>query len=512
MDKSYTQEASQKCMRLMDAGMDSVWEDIDRTDEHTTSEKWAMKLQSIADEFFCSGRFGLMRILLSKAPENELLDPKNPTKGFSVNTTGGKRYQFRDITMEHAENLTQEELKEYEAVLRDIAAIQADADAVRDKKLIQNALRSTKKSSMLTRKNAFVLGHSLRLSYEEMQWFLLRAFEMGSGFRLHTSQDLIEAYGFKTGASASHVEKLKLEYEAKCGAIPKVFTDQKETNWTRSAGESLDQVDSWPEDCKDICFMEWMQTQAPYLDTNSATALRIYRNLLAYLLTAEREVLVPSLQKMRMDLIEILSWDSLSAAAEDCFLENGQISIQKCKNCADELLIMNKFYSDAKLENKALAYHVPAMKPSGNITMHNAQLNVPVGEQKTSSTIQQILMNQWPIEKEDMLYLLWQYAMMYGYQFPSYDIKEMLQSFISMAKILLGEAMLPAFYPPHLMEQSMMLAIVCGGLGYVQKPSASQAEKIRQWENDWGEKLPEPWKKSPGEVYEIICEACAAAK
>ena len=73
-------------------------------------------------------------------------------------------------------------------------------------------------------------------------------------------------------------------------------------------------------------------------------------------------------------------------------------------------------------------------------------------------------MGEEQIEKGDMLHLLW-----YGFnlcwdrepiQNDMFELQCSLADFIETAEYVLDAALLPAFYPPHIMEQSMMLSII----------------------------------------------------
>lgn len=68
--------------------------------------------------------------------------------------------------------------------------------------IVQKALIvDQKKTTLLSREEAFILGHILQFSLEDMEWFLLRVCDVEGGFRYNSSNDLIEAYGFLTQLS-----------------------------------------------------------------------------------------------------------------------------------------------------------------------------------------------------------------------------------------------------------------------------------------------------------------------
>ena len=72
-----------------------------------------------------------------------------------------------------------------------IAERQADADYEYDLTIVQKALIvDQKKTTLLSREEAFILGHILQFSLEDMEWFLLRVCDVEGGFRYNSSNDL----------------------------------------------------------------------------------------------------------------------------------------------------------------------------------------------------------------------------------------------------------------------------------------------------------------------------------
>ena len=88
------------------------------------------------------------------------------------------------------------------------------------------------------------------------------------------------------------------------------------------------------------------------------------------------------------------------------------------------------------------------------------------------------------IQKNDMLYLLWFITCLcWGYGSEDPDIKTRLDDFIDVCINTLNDAGLPDFYPPHIMEQIMMLCAV-------------YAYSCEKWE-----------KAEPLIIYNEICES-----
>ena len=228
MNENYTQAANSRCFGLVDSTLEEIWADIGRTPEDTEAALWKRKLQRIAAQYVLSSRFALMRILCERAGGGET--------GFTA-ALEGETLTFPDITAQHAQNLTERELQDYERLLMDIAARQAETESARSRALIGRALTAGEgKNLLLTRDEAFALGHTLGFSLAEMQWFLLRTLDTEDGLRYHASCDLIETFGFVTGMGEKSVAALKARCARMLADIPKAECDGREGDWTRAAG------------------------------------------------------------------------------------------------------------------------------------------------------------------------------------------------------------------------------------------------------------------------------------
>lgn len=131
MNENYTQAANSRCFGLVDSTLEEIWADIGRTPEDTEAILWKRKLQRIAAQYVLSSRFALMRILCERAGGGET--------GFTA-ALEGETLTFPDITAQHAQNLTERELQDYERLLMDIAARQAETESARSRALIGRAL------------------------------------------------------------------------------------------------------------------------------------------------------------------------------------------------------------------------------------------------------------------------------------------------------------------------------------------------------------------------------------
>lgn len=504
MKMNYTEAAKERCFSLIDTEIDSIWDDIESMPEDTDSEKWKKKLTSIAAEYALSSRFALMRIFQGQAVAAQEIEKDNST-GFEVRFSDGSVGIFKNISIEHAAVMEQEELDLYEKLMMDRAARQSGADYKSDLKLVQKALQNhQKKTTLLTKEEAMSLGHIIGLTLNEMEWFLLRVFNVDGGFRYNSSEDLIDAYVFlrtAEGHAGKSAAELKSKYDGKYGSVAKTPHDEN-LDWTMDNGSSLpDQVRAWSSDDCDDKFIEWLGARAEHLDLPSATALHVYRNLAVFaydLIKDDKEetthkpeldyaphdypnvdyaIYKDSSGKYYTDFVRVVR-EARKAYDVSILFENGKISKEKCNLVARRLL----------LKNQALA----AVNPHPDFTKNwrdvsvsdKGKLSPNGGINSIRSRVSDILYGTEFVEKNDMLYLLWFITCLcWGYGSDDPDIKTRLDDFIDVCINTLNDAMLPKFYPPHIMEQSMMLSTV-------------YAYSCEKWE-----------KAEPLIIYNDICEA-----
>lgn len=511
MAESYTRNIGDQILDLPDQEMAVIWEDITATPLDTTEELWRKKLNKIARENTFSSRFALMRILCSRAlgkPISKPADTELPAdvEGYSLNASG-KEYHFRDISMAHAEALTPEEHLNYMACLMELASRQPDSDPAVDAQILSRAWYDvegaiavavsqlpesvtgnekqrkaavadiTKKnkavySERLTREEAFLLGHILDFSLEEMQWYLLRVFDVEDTLRFNHSQDLIQAYGFLVGASWQQVRRLQQDYDTRTAGLQKQDGANRNRSWTRNIADSLPgRVEAWklyPE-TQDQQFLTWMLEKAPELDVPSRTAARIYRNLAAFawdLITGEEQV--PSDLDFADCIRDVYQEETESGSARRMLYENGVLSPEKCKKLADMLLLENKIQCASIQADNTKAWHILTQRKDGSLSAAGGIVN------SSRSRVADILAGKIQVEKGDMLYLfwfianhIWQQNASAGGEIQCYR----LMDFLELGRELLEEAMLPTFYPPHPLEQSMLLSIACGGRLEEEDPS-----------------------------------------
>lgn len=504
MINKYTEEAKQRCLSLVDNDIENIWESIEQMPTDTDADKWKKKLTSIANEYTYSCRFALMRIFLDRADTSQLIDKTDPSRGFTFVLSDGTECTLDNITIEHAEQCSDKDVTQFERLLLEQAYRQSDFDALKDALIIRKALSPVqKKTTLLTREEAFHLGHILLFTIDEMQWFLLRVFDVEDGFCYNTSNDLIEAYGFLTEASCQAVSKLKEKFKLNSAGKEKADFEEKENNWTKDIGGSLqEKVREWSvhdRDDRDSLFLKWLDERAPFLDISSKTAVCIYRNLavFAYNLAIQVED-VPDVDSRasRIDgkneettdfvhcmeeIIEMREYDE--STLEELF-DNNTISPKKCERIANTLLLENWNFSLSDQTDKTKAWHVIQVMTDGHMTVNG-------GVNESRTRVRDILSGKAErIEKSDMLYLLWFISNLCWFdgksKLTAKDVTRRLSEFIEVSEVCLDTAGLPKFYPPHLVEQSMMLSVVYA--------------------------FSEPEKCDPAEIYEQICSAIPSTR
>lgn len=513
---NYTQEANSRCFQVSDYDIYTIWDTIESFAEDETAKCWREKCEAIAYEYSFSSRFALMRILYSRAEACDLCKTETNT-GFTI-IADGREYVFSKLGIEQAESIDEKELKQYELIFNEIAARQPDADPEEARYLIAKALRDVEEAKSLTeaalprgtsskerarrikesktllsRHEAFKLGHMLEFSLEEMSWFLLRVFDFEDGFRYNSSNDLIEAYGFLVKTSWQKVEELKKVYLQQSEGIMKSDASERAVDWTQCTGDSLaGLIHVWavrPDECEHK-FMDWLVMQASCLDLPSRTATRIYQKIASYVYeisagiepAPDRTEFIRRLRKLcgrdsdyddKRKAYLYVSDESVLKKYKDAgsgFFDEAKnrkaysvfdsclIDGKKCKELSAQLLEKNKnLYTSAP--DRAKAWRTVSSDENGLPRL------IMAGRPDASrSRVQELLMGALQVEKGDMLHLLW-----YGFnlcwearpiQNDMFDLQCALADFTETVGYVLNEALLPAFYPPHIMEQSMMLSII----------------------------------------------------
>lgn len=487
MNNSYTQAAKERCYGLIDNDLDAIWEGIDTMPTDSKAERWIKKLQSIAKEYTYSSRFALMRILQNRWCAAKELIQQDPSVGFSVELHNGI-ISFEDISIEHAKNLSVQEIEAYTAVLTEMARMQKDANARTGNALIKKALIDVQ---VLSRRDALKLGHILGFSISEMEWFLLRVCDAEGGFHFNKSEDLIEAYVFLTNGSYKDVEKLRDTYDTEYRHLEKTAQDIHDVDWTLSQECSLvEMVEHWKTNyngTKDEQFLLWLKEITPYLGRNSQTALRLYRNLVAfaYDVVTGREF-APDvdtkkanhpLGKPRTDFYNairnILCLSDLSERAKALLYNEGGIDSEFCNEVAK---VLHRYNADAVNyrydAHWRKAWATLKVNPRGKLDLHHAYRSVKVrvpdehGQYRdahiTVDRIADILQDKAAVEKYDMLYLIWFISYQCWYygrkKLDTDEVQSRMNDFCDIACDCL-EVSGHEFYPPHMMEQAALISI-----------------------------------------------------
>lgn len=508
MLENYTQEASDYLDNLVESDVSEIWADLDILGTMTPAEQWKTKLESIAREYLMSSRFALMRILHNRVL-SAYRERRNNTRDHQTDIYADENcfriqvqqniLSFSDITIEHAQRLSPEEHANYIRLLLEIAGPSPEEDpdlheriisrawhdessanivmlsmlehdAVKDptklQKIISGIVKENKRryTAHITREEALQLGHILRFTFNEMQWYLMRVFDCEDGLRMNHSVDLIETYGFLTDASCLHVAKLRWQYLEQSASIEKRDDLDRSRNWTQRTGsELLEKTEDWklrPEEM-DEKFLEWMKTHASGLDIPSRSARRIYRNLAVYAYQcAIGKALIPEEDEALGRFLQICDYEEDSVNVRFYLYENGTISPGKCKVIAKCLYRENKERSNSEIKDNPRAWSVITTRSDGALSASYGTVN------SSRTRIQSLLLGDEEVEKGDILYLIWFVFTMVWADSPAdnpdtlycriFDLKD--------ASVpILEKALLPTFYPPHLMEQSMLLSIIYGG-------------------------------------------------
>lgn len=508
MLENYTQEASDYLDNLVESDASEIWADLDMLGTMTPAEQWKTKLESIAREYLMSSRFALMRILHNRVL-SAYRERRNNTRDHQTDIYADENcfriqvqqniLSFSDITIEHAQRLSPEEHANYIRLLLEIAGPSPEEDpdlheriisrawhdessanlvmlsmlehdAVKDPHKLQKIISRIEKENKrrytahITREEAFQLGHILRFTFNEMQWYLMRVFDCEDGLRMNHSVDLIETYGLLTGASCLHVTQLRRQYMEQSASIEKRDDLDRSRNWTQRTGsELLENIENWKlhSEEMDRNFLAWMKNRAPGLDIPSHTARRIYRNLAVYAyLYATGRADIPGEDEALNELLRICDYEE--DTVDVCFYlyENGVISGEKCEAIAKELYRQNRERSESMIKDRTMTWSVVT-------TSNNGTLSTTYGAINSSRTrIQSLLLGDEEVEKGDILYLLWFVFTIFWYGSPADDPNTLYCRIFDLKDSsvpILEKALLPPFYPPHLMEQSMLLSIIYGG-------------------------------------------------
>ena len=474
---NYTNEINDWFFDLEDRDLADIWDRIENTPEEETAEQWRRKLEELARTYSLSSRFALMRLIRVRAAG---CHPGAADTEESFVVQGAKRaYSFSKVTMEYAERMPRGELSRYRELLLELASRREGFQEDRDRSLIEKALRIGARTAALSREEAFRLGHLLGFRLQEMSWFLLRVFDCEDGFRCNMSGDLIEAYCFLTGEGPESAEQLKGWYASMAGQLEKAGEEERPEQWTRKTGSSLKAlVKAWEEraEGRQEAFCQWLERQAPYLDRPSRTAADIYRNLAAYVWRlGEGKGEIPEIPQFA-DEVRRLCGGGLSGEARELLMEEGRLSRAACEKAGVQILKRYKdLFTSAGDFQKAWRAVTATEKGKPRLLLLAGR-----AQEEGGGRICQLMQGEIQVEKHDMLHLLW-YGfclcwMEYAVTKEGSALFNSLADFTETAEYVLDAALLPAFYPPHLMERSMLLSIVVSCADGTGEPAFAYAE------------------------------------
>ena len=447
----------------------------------TDAEEWQRQLAKIAQEFRLSARFCLVRILHQRACNQN----RGTADSFWVETEQG-RYTFSDLTMEHVEVMPGQESEAYCAYMQAIAGTktcpaECDMSDITDlagqkwtpenyeKYLIRKAWNhrlQRGEKHVLSRREAFRLGHMLEFDRSEMESFLLRVFDYEEGFRFDTSNDLIEAYGLQEKKHWLAVEKLKKEYQDLTGKIPKEERESRDQDWTWQNDET-----STEGFASDEAFLDWMQEIAWGLDTGSRTARRIYRNFAAECLDLSAVAAVTDLDDW---ISGILKKQTETERARELLFEGDEPSEAKCVALAQNLIRRNWETARGFGASKKKSWNVLTLSSK------ESKLSASDGEVNRFRRMKDLLYGTEQVEKSDLIFMIWVIAnQLWVQKVTDPEILSLrLMGFIESCNKCLAYVGLPPFYIPHLLEQSMLMAIVHNGMADDNLRPAEAYEKI----------------------------------
>lgn len=478
MERNYTEAVRDGFFDLIENDTVEIWENLDRSVAMIKSGKWKEHYSEVVAKYRFSSRFAIMRVLFEKAtglPPSKT-DEQALAEGFSVVGIGN----FPNITIKHAKELTDTEVALYQQLLlRRVEENNPDytQEALR---LVPGILElpSAGAKCKLTRDELIRLGHMVDFSLEDMQFILLRVLgDNEAGFRYSASTDIIDIYGFLTRSTLAQVDELKAWYDQNAAKIKKVEYADKPVQFTQDIANSLEHIFSqWSPEKQVTEFQSWLLKNAPYLDLKSKTARKVYVNLAMYAYASWNKQRITRIfntnelitDNFYDDMLQLSEFEDYHAFAKQLFFKAAKPDSEKCKTMAKILVYENaalvrdfdicgfdKYKDDSKQLEKL--YHTPYLRQDEITSRGEENGNI-------RQRIESILMDRISPSKNDLLYLLWIIA---NYRWigaiASVDDKVLfMDEFLAAAACILEGAFLPEFYPPNILEETMLLSIVLG--------------------------------------------------
>lgn len=532
-ERAYTQSVRNDFYDLIENDLDHIWSSLKKRSQAIGEGNWKPYYEEIVSRYRLSCRFAVMRILFEQATglSPARTDEKLLAKGFAVDGVG----DFPDITMEHAERMDASELARYrELLLRRASENEPDyLDEAKD--LIDRALALPARGlkCALSRDEIIRLGHMAGFGFEDMQFLLLRVLgDNETGFRYSSSEDLVDIYGFIVYCPLSEVEALKSWYAALPARANQNGVEEKPAFFTRDIADSVERIFlEWAPEERTERFKSWLRDKAPSLDAKPETAQRVYANLAAYTLIRIRDAkYIECLERdfgirgfhnlpdeasdsFYNDIEEIASYKTYQEHTRTLFFTNGKPDAGKCAAAAEALC--REYGESARnfgtvCDNSAKYWRAPYLEKG------RVKLDTRVRERLCG-----ILADKLSPCKSDMLFLLWVAANSHwhGTDASAAEKAIFMDDFLDAAECLLRSALLPEFYPPNILEESMLLSIALGCDDHAES-GVSRAQDAHAVLRDSGKAAPggeneyifitdDDDTHSPAAVYESICASFA---
>ncbi len=437
--------------------INKINEELDNVPDSVTSAQFKEKLEQIRQEYFCSARRYLMDYVKEMSEER-------PDGSFDF-IYEGKKYHFSGTGMEKALSLKKKERDQYIRLLTDIAMTnsgdEGDKKAYAEwRRIFRIAMLWNKNPRLLTKEDSLKLCHGLHFSLRQAQDFLVRVTE-NDGFNFAESDDLIDAFCFlHIGANNWHVaEELKDEYHTRTVNISKITVDDKPENGTRSALEEFPElIKKWERSLneKTVCdkFMDWLVKRSSGLDKVSKTSCGVYRKLCyaAFKMIPDQEGAMPIFfdeeESMTDNIIDFLEeYEMEDVANEFSVYEVEKKLVTYAAHAFDNRRIQNR-------EEYWKTWRYLTTGSDGSLALKGIGNRIHI-----------LLTGEDFVHKADLLFIIWLICEIY---WGNYDgmigrtvLNNRIQDFLNFAEEMLDESLLPEFYAPHLIEQSMLLSICC---------------------------------------------------
>lgn len=354
-------------------------------------------------------------------------------------------YLFHRVSNQQSQFLDPEERDAYIKLICEIAAENSGEEEAQWRPLIRKAMLWHKQPDLLTKEEAFRIGHGLRFTLEEMDAFLLRVLD-NDGLSYTRSEDVIEAFCFlhQPANNCRIAQQLKKIYRKKTDSMQKQYSEPRPEGFTVSIEASLQsRIKQWETQENDVAaaFMQWLLSRAPYLDLPSRSAQRIYCRLaeLAYQLTI----------------------DANRNTEESTF---SQLLLTTCQQSGNPVIDENTAYrlSDKLLNTAALEFdnarkrqpnqvwRYLTVDPKGRATAVAAGARIPL-----------LLTGTEAVTKADLLFMIWYIGDLCWIEsnVTGQMIYDRTADFWSVSEHLLEQANLPGFYAPHMLERCFLKAI-----------------------------------------------------